>query len=630
MKRIISMILVLASVVLALASCGYSYVKDDHSQYAAGEKAALDAFLAAIEIEDGDYTADPETRKAKVLDRIYETLLKSVDTTDTKTEGALTAHDALYYCYYVTFTEGETVYTVYTSYMKNSSKVNFQLGLEDNSELQKKIAEAVLAAGEIEAYKTKTSGKATKDSLAYVTYTVSYQETDAEGKVTNVKETHTNETLVLGEEGNLVAEKLVDATIGTAVTEFKSEDEKYTYTGAVVNWVVEAGKEVVVENKTFDVETKVTPTVVVDGAADAGKVDLKDKDLTYHIYPVHYLDVEEFSAELVLTDILGTVSNESLECLKEGFDELIKTLNDKKTALSEKKKAVSDKEKAVEEAEKALETAKGKVAEGENVEENSGVKSAQTTLDNAKQALEDAKTEETAAKNEVKAAAVAIIKKAGSEDEAAGKTIVEDDYKEELAKTLEDEYNNEIHQNLAKAIWEAIDKNVTIKVEDSALPEKAVKDIYELLYEKHESDFYTGTDSTTKQSYYLQHKGSFKSYLMKTTGTDSFAKAKDAVWAEAVKYVKPIIKVYYVAELYDQTLTNKEIREYKKDVTSGYDSDEYYYGETNALVAYQFDTLMDYFLEYEKDDEGVAVKGENGTLKYVRIQYTTEKVLETE
>ncbi len=623
-KRIISMILVLATVAITLVGCGYNYAKDDHSQYAAGDKATLDAFLAAIEIEDGDYTADPEKRKEKVLDRIYETLLKSVDTKDTKTEGALTAHDALYYCYYVTLTKDSKDYTVYTSYMKESSKVNFQLGLGDNSELQKKIAEAVLAAGEIEAYKTKTSGKALKDAVAYVTYTVSYQETEGD-KVSNVKETHTNVRVVLGEEGNLVATKLVDSTIGTSIAEFKSEDEKYTYTGAVVNWVVESGKEVIVTNKTFDTETKVTPTVVVDGATDAGKVDLKDQELTYHIYPVHYLDVEEFSAELVLTELIGTVSKDSLECLKEGFDELIKTLNEKKTALADKKKDVSTKKTAVETAEKAVETAKGKVAEGANVDEDAGVKSAKESLVKAEEALKTAEEAEITAKNEVKAAAAAIIKKVGSDDEAKGKTTVEDDYKKTIRETLEAEYNNEIDQNLAKAIWAAIDKNVTIKAKDDELPEKAIKEIYNRIYEEYEYEFYTGSDSTTKESYYLQHKGSFKSFLMKKTGTDSFAAAKDSVWAEAVKYIKPIIKVYYVAELYSQTCTKKEIKEYKKDVTSGYDSDEYYYGESNALAAFQFDKLMDYFLEVEKDSEGEAVKNENGTLKYVRVTFTTKE-----
>ncbi|MBE6634592.1 MAG: hypothetical protein E7617_00135 [Ruminococcaceae bacterium] len=624
-KRIISMILVLATVALTLVGCGYNYAKEDQSQYAAGEKAALDAFLAAIEIEDGDYTADPETRTAKVLDRIYETLLGKVDTKDTKTEGALTAHDALYYCYYVTLTKDSKDYTVYSSYMKESSKVNFQLGIGDNSELQKKIAEAVLAAGEIEAYKTKTSGKALKDAIAYVTYTVSYQETDENNKVSNVKETHTNERVVLGEEGNLVANKLVDSTIGTAVAEFKSEDEKYTYTGAVVNWVVESGKEIVVTNTTFTESQKVTPTVVVDGAADAGKVELKDQELTYHIYPVHYLDVEELTAELVFTDILATVTKDSLDCLEEGFDDLIKTLTDKKKALSDKEKEVSTKKTAVENAEKAVETAKGKVPSGEKVEENQGVKDAEATLNTAKSELATAEANKTTAKNEVKAAAQAIIKKVGSDDAEKGATTVLDEYKKTVSETLEAEYNEAINKNLATAIWEAIDKTITIKVKDDELPKKAIKDAYNRIYEEYEHEFYTESDTTTKESYYLQHKGSFKSFLMKKTATDSFEAAKNAVWAEAVAYIKPIIKVYYVAELYGQTCTKKEIREYKKDITSGYDSDEFSYGEANALAAFQFDKLMDYFLEVEKDSEGEAVKNDNGTLKYIRVKFTTKE-----
>ena len=45
-KRIISLILVIVMASLTLISCGYSYAKDDMSQYASFE--TIDAFKAAL------------------------------------------------------------------------------------------------------------------------------------------------------------------------------------------------------------------------------------------------------------------------------------------------------------------------------------------------------------------------------------------------------------------------------------------------------------------------------------------------------------------------------------------------------------------------------------------------------
>ena len=151
-------------------------------------------------------------------------------------------------------------------------------------------------------------------------------------------------------------------------------------------------------------------------------------------------------------------------------------------------------------------------------------------------------------------------------------------------------------------------------------PEKAVKEVYDRLYESYEYTFYTGTESTSKQSYYKYYEGSFRAYLIKQTGKDSFTNAKHAVWAEAEKYVENIIIVYSVAKAYDEVLTKADIKEYKNDVNGNYNSYEYYQGERNTIVAYQFDTWMDAFLTYEEIEEG-DLKGE---FKYTNklIKYT--------
>jgi hypothetical protein len=139
------------------------------------------------------------------------------------------------------------------------------------------------------------------------------------------------------------------------------------------------------------------------------------------------------------------------------------------------------------------------------------------------------------------------------------------------------------------------------------------------MIESYESTFYDGTyDSTTKESNYKHYKASFSAFLVAKTGTSSYEAAKQHVWDEAVKYVKPMVIVYYVAELYGQKLTDEQIKAYKNDLTGYYSYYEAYYGETNTLTAYQFDKLMNYFLESEEKD-GVV------TYKNIKYSFKTEE-----
>ena len=142
-KRIISLILVIVMASLTLISCGYSYAKDDMSQYASFE--TIDAFKAALKelaIEDGDYTTDPETREKKVIDSIYSELASvAKNAGEKKYEGTVGAHDLFYYNYYCTAEiDGKTL-TFFASSMKSDSPLNVQLGKAISTELEDKIAE---------------------------------------------------------------------------------------------------------------------------------------------------------------------------------------------------------------------------------------------------------------------------------------------------------------------------------------------------------------------------------------------------------------------------------------------------------------------------------------------------------
>ena len=128
MKRIIAMILVVASLVLTLVSCGaFSYADEDLSAYASlNDKSKFEELIKNIKIEEGDFTADPETRAKKVLDAIYEVLADTV--TETKTEGTPDDRDLVYYCYYATAdVDGETL-VFFADKMKAASPSEIQLG----------------------------------------------------------------------------------------------------------------------------------------------------------------------------------------------------------------------------------------------------------------------------------------------------------------------------------------------------------------------------------------------------------------------------------------------------------------------------------------------------------------------
>ena len=632
------MILVVATLILALVGCGYDYTKDDlgkYASYADGfNKAAFDAALKSLVIEDGDFgaptTADGKPnpqREEKILENIYTALVGKVDTKDEdlkKTEGKLDKNDLLYFCYYATFVKDGKDVIVYPSQMKVASATSIKLGSNELAEgLFENLAAAVLElmgeAGELDfadyAYSidASTSTESKEGDVAYISYT---KTVGSEQTVVNYEKVTLSDT-----SENPVAKKLVGKKVGASQAEWtEGEGESAVkYTSAKILWIVkDEGTEISVKYAPKDkIPTK-------DVAVGTTSVEIPaNTTLTYHVFPVYYYEVAEYSAEEVLKSLIKTVSKDSLDCLKD-CEDLIKTFNEKVTALTAAEKAYDEAVDAKKNAETALETAedaakkKGE-AEGKSGDDLTAYIAADATVVAAKSDL-DAKAGTVTTKEGEKSTATtarddamkAIFKKVGAEDEAAGKTKIENEYKESVKDTLTEAYNAEIKENLAKAIWELMEKNVKV----SSTPKKAVKEVYERMYESHEYTFYTGSDSS-KESYYSLYNGRFKEYLKTTMGANSFKEAKEKLRAEAEAYVTKIVIIYYVAEQYDQTYTKAEIKEYKKDENGDYSYNEYYQGETNTLVAYQFDKLMNYFLTSTTNEE-------TGDVTYSNIVFTTK------
>lgn len=126
-KRIIASILACVMILLALCSCGANKFDfaENSSEYAKVNLEEFKKALAALEIEDADFTTDEATRADKVIYNILGTLTSNIikATTDEEksTSGTITGRDVLYFCYYITYSKDGKDYVFSGSQMKPST-----------------------------------------------------------------------------------------------------------------------------------------------------------------------------------------------------------------------------------------------------------------------------------------------------------------------------------------------------------------------------------------------------------------------------------------------------------------------------------------------------------------------------
>ncbi len=437
MKRTISMILVAVMLVLSLVSCAYSIADEDISLYATlsqEDKTKFETALKSLLIEDGDLTTDPETRNNKVEDALYTALASTVSSDDKVTEGVPGAHDVVYYSYYCTAEfDGETV-VLYASNMKSSASV--QLGLKEPTDLQEKLI-GVFSGVDFKdiTYEASTSGTAAKGDVAFVTYTYSYTKTTEGGTESTVTKTVTNDIVVIGElEKDATATTLEDQLFGknvnSTIANFELEDEelgKVKYTSVKINWIAKGDKLASFKDVTYDEKTTQTDTKGVSR-------NLKDVELTYHVYPAGFASIPEYNAKAVINDILSTdvtadifyevvfgrdfigkgeeedkytdeQKNEILDKYKDiAYDQLVEKVDENKNKTYEKTsktaatlaeliEALKTVQTNYKSAESSLETANKELDKAKNTFET-----AQTSLKSAKEAY-DAKVEKDGAEN---------------------------------------------------------------------------------------------------------------------------------------------------------------------------------------------------------------------------------------
>ncbi len=684
-RRIISLILVVALSILALTSCGYSFISDDMKTYAKFDEQKFADALKALVIEDADFGWDEETRLNKVEDAIFTTLAGKVDTDDKKTTGKPGQHDVYYYCYYATFEkDGETVY-VLASYTKEASATKLQLGLSSNKDLNAKIEEAVkdLDIKDV-AYATVTTGTIKKDDVLNVSYKKAYTEQvkDKDGNVTDksVTVTVTNEFLTATAPADSNAEKtftdhLVGLTVGAKKDKIEVyEDvngdgtidktkEKVTYTNVTPNWLVKSGlndkyeSTVTVKDKTYTTTKTVTD---VYGKSH----DLKNVELTYHILPVYFLTVKSIDATTILKDIIGSSITASTDTNKNGkidedektatldvFDEAYKN-GDKTVAeiIEDLKKLyteLTDLETKESDAKKAVETAEKAISDAE--------KANQTVSDTLKNNLSTAKTNLTTAETNVKNKKsdidkkIDLIVKATKDGKGIADEIVKQ-YRDERYEGLEATYKSSIKTSLAKEIYKiAKEQCITYNTDESGrviLPWDVVNETYKALVSGYKYDFYEGTTtlSGTSVSNYTANGGDFDKFLRTELGlktTDPVQKIYDKIGAQAEEIVKEKILVHCIADACNAKLsaglkvTGEDIQGYKDQVDyyiyiyqyigysqyQGMSADDVSRSDYETVAI--FDKALNYILEEKAEDKYEEDKEhDNNKVQYVRVTYT--------
>jgi hypothetical protein len=206
-KRIISLILVVATLVLTLAGCAYNYAKDDMTKYATFDESAFFTALKNLVIADGDFGTDEAKRQEKVVDAIAQAILKVTDA-DKKFEGKVQNHDSIYFCYMAMDEDGNIFFA---DKMDETKMTNFQVGLSSLEGLNKAINDKLLTVENIKdyIYSTSAANKVSDGDVVSVSYFVSWTEEGAEKTDVVWNEYHE-----VNASTNDFSKNLVGATVG--------------------------------------------------------------------------------------------------------------------------------------------------------------------------------------------------------------------------------------------------------------------------------------------------------------------------------------------------------------------------------------------------------------------------------
>ncbi len=651
-KRILALLLLVAMLLGVLTSCGgYSYAEDDMSKYVNVEGGDLKALLNKLVIEDGDFTANEATRQEKVMASILTTIAKL--STTKITTGTPNAQDKVYNVYYNFFAvvDGEGVNNItdceefagellFAASVAGSAS-SLVLGTAEDGSFNAKIEEAFKqlvfqgykaaveddektedvdetaaeVLGNLLEVVTDKAYKITAKDVIYVTYTKTEKDNSSAKGVTytNVRLWNVNNSL-----GNTVPEEFVfsefiDKTLGT-VDNFEHTDADgvtYKYSDIKVNTIVKAGTMQAGNNNPFNAPIVIKHTPYPDSSANAHKVtasngaqvEIGGKELTYYIYPVYYTEYKTFD-NFTYQDII-----------KEIYGKNIKSDNFSDEILEAKNGDITFKE----------------LVDGNSESTEAALKDSLATIIgyiNTPSSHPDTKAEGDAKKTDAqikeqyegylntrfeKIAAMTVDGKDIS-------TALRDDYKKTTYDSLEAKYIEEVKANLADAFHHIIMEKITIK-EGVALPEKAVDEVYEILYENAKNTFNNGYDNnqasaTYQTAYYAIYKGSFDNYLIATyTSNGTADQAREQIRKNAEAMVETSIKLHYAAEVYGVKISEDEFEDLYDAWYESYEINKQIYemmgmayetpGEIGIRMAYQLERLYGTLLYVKGEKEAI-------------------------
>ena len=662
-KRIISLILVIVMLALALVGCSTSLLDENLDDYASYDAAKLAEALKAITVKGGDFTDDVETRKNKVNDAIYSALASAVSDDTKKQSGKVGAHDLVFYCYYITYEktvgEGESATTITVQsapdYMETSKAVKIQLGqkIAYTNALSKYVFDKLSAVdGGFEftaenAYSQNITAtdKALAGQWAVISYKTAYTKA---GSTVEEADTVTKQIVKL-DAANPIHAALIDKTIGTKADAVNvAENSGLLIDGVVVNEaikVTDAVVEYVIKGAELDTFTNTESTTKIKVKDVYGhEEEVEENKLVYHVYANAYTTVDEFNASNVIALVYG--KNFTKEIAQNMFilgKELgDKTEDEKKAAIAAVSIVDGDSTITFDALVDKIVTALSDVSAKDTALTTAETNLSKATDENREELTEAVTTAETALAEAKKTRDNLLKQLVGSEGMNA--TLVKG-YESIKYNELQDAYNKDIKEKIATEVFEIIKKNVTV----NGAPKKAVDEAYDMLINNYKEAFYNDTakdangkeiknedgEAVTNYSYYMSgdyvKNGSFKVFLKdQVAGNDDIAKcydgtvenykdAKAALRAYAESTVVPVIQFTFVAEKLGLEYTDKEFKEYKKDKNNGYESDEYYYGESAVRNGLQFEKLMKALLEAEK-----LTKTEDA--RYVNYKYDNDYI----
>lgn len=373
-NKIIALFLAVVMTALTLVSCSesFSYAEENFNEYfeVVGGVNDFKAKFAAIEIADGSFTTNEETRNKKVEEAILATLASYAEKNGEKnTSGTIDTNDTLYYAYYISYDKDndgtpDYLYDVDTYMAETSSpksSVKFSAVDVDDEEANKQIAIAIkkaitdMADKSIIGYKTNATKntKITKDAFkaVYVSYSRSTGEGEAkqvsvanavkidlhatgdslEAKLAALLTADVNKDKVAifdASKNNYVefAEEKVkedDPTTFSKVVKVTDTDGTvYEYSNFKILFAVEnEGKEFTV-TQTLSAKKELKTTDIDNLHAESDSYTIPEgATVTYHIFPVYYYSVSDISARSILIEALADkISAASFEVFEdEGY-----------------------------------------------------------------------------------------------------------------------------------------------------------------------------------------------------------------------------------------------------------------------------------------------------------------------